>query len=336
MAACPGAKTTVSFKIYGKNIAATDQATPVVYVQFISATGRQKTRDYLVGSDAEGTLHRPELTRGTFGWTAVKEVVTAPASAERMAVALGLLPCRGEVGFDDIDIKTADGPTPDGEAELVEAKPTVIPKERMREIIYLDLSGVANRSLADDVAGDGQGGWTDEGPDKDLRKLPTGDQVIGDLPFRIARGRRAVVAVQAHPQSGTDVVREVTIPVGRKMEALYVLHASAFLSAERQMCFDILVKYQDGATTSCQFWPFPDSAVDWLAKPVRDFGECQDNPFTTAALSVKVGASGQGTLYRTERILDRAKHDVPVESLTIRGGENGLGLILALTGVTQW
>ena len=336
MAACPGAKTAVSFKIYGKNIAATDKATPVVYVQFISATGRQKTRAYLVGADAEGTLHRPELTRGTFGWTAVKQVVAAPASAERMAVALGLLPCRGEVGFDDIDIKTADGPTPGGETELVEAKPTVIPKERMREIIYLDLSGVANRSLADDVAGDGQGGWTDEGPDKDLRKLPTGDQVIGDLPFRIARGRRAVVAVQAHPQPGTDVVREVTIPVGRKMEALYVLHASAFLSAERQMCFDILVKYQDGATTSCQFWPFPDSAVDWLAKPVRDFGEFQDNPFTTAALSVKVGASGQGTLYRTERILDRAKHDVPVESLTIRGAENGLGLILALTGVTQW
>ena len=102
------------------------------------------------------------------------------------------------------------------------------------------------------------------------------------------------------------------------------------------MCFEIIVKYKDGTTASGQFWPFPDSVVDWQAEPVQDFGEFQDNPFTTAALTVKVGPKGKGTIYRTERILDRAKHDVPVESITIRGGENGLGLILALTGVTQW
>lgn len=271
MAACPEAKTTISFKMYGKNIEATDKATPIVYVQFTSATGRQRTRTYLVGHGADGTLHRPELTQGTFGWTEVKKVVTAPQTAERMAVALGILPCKGEVGFDDIDIKTFDRPTPAGETEMVEVKPTVIPKERMREIIYLDLSWVANRSLTDDLAGDGKGGWTDEGPSRDLRKLPTGDRVIGGMPFRIARGPKAVVAVQANPQPGSDVEREVTIPVGRKMEALYVLHASAFLSAKRKMCFDILVNYKDGSTASCQFWPFPDSVVDVLGDgtPVR-------------------------------------------------------------------
>jgi hypothetical protein len=253
-----------------------------------------------------------------------------------MAVALGILPCKGEVGFDDIDIKTADGPTPAGETEIVEARPTVIPKERMREIIYLDLSKAANRSLADDVAGDGRGGWTDEGPAKDMRRLPTGDRVIGGMPFRIASGPKAVVAVQANPAPGSDVVREATIPVGRKMESLYILHAAAFLRADHKLCFEIIVKYKDGTTASCQFWPFPESVVDWQAEPVRDFGQFQDNPFTTAALTVKVGRNGKGTIYRTERILDRAKHDIPVESITIRGGENGLGLVLALTGVTQW
>ena len=336
LAACPGAKTTVSFKMYGKNVEASERATPVVYVQFTSATGRQRTRAYLVGQGADGKPKHPELATGTFPWTEVKEVVTAPESAVRMAVALGILPCKGEVGFDDIDIKTADGPTPAGETEIVEARTTVIPKERMREIVYLDLSKAANRSLADDVAGDGRGGWTDEGPDKDMRRLRTGDRVIGGMPFRIASGPRAVVAVQANPAPGSDVVREATIPVGRKMEALYVLHASAFLRAERAMCFEIIVKYKDGSTASCQFWPFPDCVVDWQAEPVRDFGQFQDNPFTTAALSVKVGSRGKGTLYRTERILDRAKHDVPVESITVRGGENGLALVLALTAITQW
>ena len=178
----------------------------------------------------------------------MKEVVTAPESAVRMALALGILPCKGEVGFDDVNVKTADGPTPAGESEIVEAKPAVIPKERMREIIYVDLSKAANRSLADEVAGDGRGGWTDQGPEMDMRKLPTGDQVIGGVPFRIARGPKAVVAVQANPKPGGDVVKEATIPVGRKMEALYVLHAGAFLSGERKMCFEIIVKYKDGAT----------------------------------------------------------------------------------------
>jgi len=81
---------------------------------------------------------------------------------------------------------------------------------------------------------------------------------------------------------------------------------------------------------------FPDNVVDWQAEPVRDFGEFQDNPYTTAALTVRVGAKGKGTIYRTEYILDRNKHDKTVESITIRGGENGLSMILGLTGVTQW
>ena len=107
----------------------------------------------------------------------------------------------------------------------------MIPKERMREIIYLDLSKVANRSLADEVAGDGRGGWTDQGPELDMRR--SADRRPGDRrrTFPHRAGPKAVVAVQANPQPGTDVVKEVTIPVGRKMEALYVLHAAAFLGA---------------------------------------------------------------------------------------------------------
>lgn len=99
--------------------------------------------------------------------------------------------------------------------------------------------------------------------------MSTGDQVIGGMPFRIARGSQAVVAVQAHPRPGTDVVRQVTIPVGQRLEVLHVLHATAFLSAEHKMCYDILVKYRNGSTTTCQFWPFSDSVVDWLTVPLK-------------------------------------------------------------------
>ena len=60
----PGRKTTVSFKMYGKNIEATDKATPVVYVQFINATGRQMTRAYIVGKRRRRRSQAPRTHQG--------------------------------------------------------------------------------------------------------------------------------------------------------------------------------------------------------------------------------------------------------------------------------
>ena len=165
-----------------------------------------------------------------------------------MALFLGILPCKGEVGFDDINVKTADGPTPAGESEIVEAKPTVIPKERMREIIDIDISKAANRDLADDAAGDGRGGWTDEGPQRDMRNMPRGDHLAGRRalphPARPEGGHRR----PGKPPPGSDIVKEATIPVGRKIEALYILHAGAFLARERKMSFEVIANYKDGST----------------------------------------------------------------------------------------
>ena len=59
-------------------------------------------------------------------------------------------------------------------------------------------------------------------------------------------------------------------------------------------------------------------------------------PFKTIQLTVPVGKDRKGTLYRSEWILDRAKHDVPVESITLRGADKGVPIILGFTGVTQW
>jgi hypothetical protein len=75
LGAAPGAKITVSLKMRGK--------------------------------DDEGRTHRPELTAGDYDWTEVKETIFAPEGAVRMALFLGLLPCKGKVNFDDIHITTA-------------------------------------------------------------------------------------------------------------------------------------------------------------------------------------------------------------------------------------
>ena len=337
LATAPGAKTTVSLKIYGKGVNPTEKCAPAVYVQFIGPTGQQMTRAFIIGRDARGVLHRPELTKGSYPWTEVSETVTAPETAVRMALFLGIQPCKGELGFDDINLKTADGEKWPSEVELSEALPARIARERLREIVYLDLSKVADRALADDTAGDGRG-WTNQGPELDMRRLKTGQQSLGGVPFRILDAAKAAVVLRGNGKAGADLPQEVVIPVGRKLEALYILHASAFMDQPKdppQGClFDVTVKFADGTTSTWQAWPRV--LADWLAPAVREFIDDYPPTQTTAALSVPVGKSAHGTIYRTEWIFDRPKHVVPIQSITLRGTQRGVGIILGLTGITQW
>ena len=331
LAACPGAKTKISFKIYGKDIQPTAKATPVVYMQFIDATGRSRTRAYLVGGDGSGKVNHPELTKGTYDWTNVNVVVTAPKTAVRMALFLGIQPCAGEVGFDDIDIKTEDGPKPAGEIEIVEANLPAIAKERMREINYLDISKVATRTLADEKAGDGKGLF-DLGPDLDLSKFPTGDQDFGTVPFHIIPEGKAAIVLKGNGKAGADLPEEVTIPWGKKNEAIYILYATTFADEKQhEPVFMIEVTYKDGTKKAWGAWP--QWSPDWLAEPVREFRGIIE---TTAAHTVKLANGKKGTVYRVEWILDRAKADVPIESVSIREAKNGVAAIIGITGVTQW
>jgi len=96
----------------------------------------------------------------------------------------------------------------------------------------VDLTGQANRGFADDVAGDGRGGWTDEGPDNDLRYLPTGLLTLYGVPFRVidpaGNGGRSCIVLRAGPGPGTrtnrnEYPRSVTIPVGRRTNVFYFL-----------------------------------------------------------------------------------------------------------------
>jgi hypothetical protein len=333
LATAPGAKTTVSLRLYGKDLQPTAKGAPAIYVQFINATGQQRRRVFLLGRDEQGVMHRPELTAGSYPWTNVKQIVIAPETAVRMALFLGMQPSKGELGLDDINLKTADGPLPANQIEVTEALPPRIARERMREIGYLDLAKAADRALADEVAGDGRGGWTDQGAELDMRNLKTGDQCFGRVPFRISASPQAVIVLRGNGQAGADLPQEAVVPVGRKLEALYLLHAAAFMDKSKEHVFEVAVKYADGTTGTWQ--ASPHLLADWLAPPVSEFPEAGCIQ-TTAALTVPVGKSARGTIYRTEWIFDRSKYQVPVESITFRGTQHGVGIILALTGVTQW
>ena len=96
----------------------------------------------------------------------------------------------------------------------------------------VDLSKECDMGFADDVAADGKGGWTDEGPDNDLRYMPTGLLSLYGVPFRIVdpagNGGKSCIVLRAGAGPGVrtnrpEFPRSVTVPVNRHTNALYFL-----------------------------------------------------------------------------------------------------------------
>ena len=109
----------------------------------------------------------------------------------------------------------------------------------------LDLAGVANNSTRDRIAGDGKGGWTDQGGENDLSCFTLqGQQRFKEIPFQIAPLPRNTVSVGG--RNWKQFPRQVSIPAGnRKAAGLYFLHTSAWTSPK---VGSYAVTYSDGST----------------------------------------------------------------------------------------
>ena len=114
---------------------------------------------------------------------------------------------------------------------------------------FLDLRAVANRSYGDAVAGDGKGGWTDQG-ENHLRHAPWGPTDCNGVPFDFIRpdqndDRACVMLRSTHLPDLPDAVRGIA--AGCKAEALYFLHAGAWVAKDAEG-FRYVVHYADGAS----------------------------------------------------------------------------------------
>ena len=145
--------------------------------------------------------------------------------------------------------------------------------------IPLDLRKAANAGFADDVANDGKGGWTDQGPENDLRKLTPGKQVMKGIMFHVIDpaengGKSCIMlAGRARPEFPASAVCEV--PEGVSGTTLYLLHAVAWPSPR---VGSIKVTYRDGSVDTFKvrgdrevgnWWgpvPYPNGEVVWTAE----------------------------------------------------------------------
>lgn len=109
----------------------------------------------------------------------------------------------------------------------------------------LDISSYMNRDIKDDVEGDRQGGWSDQG-ENDLRIFDKfGAQEMLGVPFDFVdpakNGNKGVLGLRG--QNDTGLPTEVTIPINRKAAGAYIIHASPFAS---ETCGRYTWIYSDG------------------------------------------------------------------------------------------
>jgi len=110
----------------------------------------------------------------------------------------------------------------------------------------ISLAGVANRALADDKADDGKGGWTDQGPENDLRSLPPGPLKAAGVSFEIASGGKAALVFQG------DAAAPAVIPLPDhpSLANLYLLHGLAWAPRAGVEVGRVTAVYADGTEKS--------------------------------------------------------------------------------------
>jgi len=120
--------------------------------------------------------------------------------------------------------------------ETLDAGPLTL--EELPDNTPLALGPVANMDIKDEVAGDGKGGWSDQGPQNDLRNFPAGRLQFEGIDFNIidpAENNGKAVLTFDGKQCHTGLTEaklafETGLPPGR---FLYLLHTSCWNQAPK-------------------------------------------------------------------------------------------------------
>jgi hypothetical protein len=127
---------------------------------------------------------------------------------------------------------------------------------------FVNLSALANRALIDETAGDGKGGWTDEGAACDLRRFPRGWQQMYGVPFELGLGPTGGVALVSRTVGGAGgLPGEVLIPLGFAAEGLYFLNVAAGC-ADGAPAGEYRIEYEDGQSARIALVG-GDNILDW-------------------------------------------------------------------------
>ncbi|OGV37568.1 MAG: hypothetical protein A2X48_22070 [Lentisphaerae bacterium GWF2_49_21] len=100
------------------------------------------------------------------------------------------------------------------------------------KFVQVNLKKESNRGFRDDVAGDGKGGWTDQGPESDLRGIKMGIQTFQQVPFDIIKpednGGNSCIVLYSQKNSPQCPQATKEITVGSNADKVFFLHTAAW------------------------------------------------------------------------------------------------------------
>jgi len=205
----------------------------------------------------------------------------------------------------------------------VEIKP-FIRQELPKNLKYrsLDLKKYLDRSMADDVDNDGKGGFTDQGPECDMREFKlSGLHTLAGFPFRIEQPKTCFVLKSRYRKGGYE---SVTVPVGAKFDVLAWLHTHAYTS--RGHHYSVLVNYADGSKYEIRM-EGATNLRDWAKIPQTISAET--DTLTEVAHTVKQKKLGSASVYRTAWL--NPAPGKKVDSVTLKSMNRGVPVILAFS-----
>lgn len=170
----------------------------------------------------------------------------------------------------------------------------------------LNLRSVMNMGFRDEIAGDHRGGWTDQGPDNDLRAMLPGRREFAGIPFDIVdpakNGGKSCLAMKggARPYFAANAGIRVPKVSG---QYLYLLNGLAWAPEKGTPCGKVIVFYSDGSCVSFELKCGMETGNFWGAF---------DLPGAPVVWADSNSSSSIG-LYATRLVLDPAKKVSRVE-----------------------
>jgi len=189
----------------------------------------------------------------------------------------------------------------------------------------LDLSRFMNRSFVDEIEDDGKGGWTDQGPQADVRGFdaPAGVSVFNGVPYRIERPLSCIVLSSKYRKGGLD---SVEISVGAKADAVFFLQSCAWTSPKQHA--SVAVEYADGSSYEIKF-AGDVNLRDWVSSSPDAPFTGETDTLTCLAVSFKQEKYGKASLYQTAWLNPYPEKEI--KSAILKSSGNGVPVFVAVT-----
>ncbi len=185
----------------------------------------------------------------------------------------------------------------------------------------ISIAGQANMGFADEVPADDKGGWTDQGPQNDIRMMPVGPKRFGGVLFDIVdpkanNGKSCLVF------SGPERARflkSTAVPVANKtFSYLYFLHAIAWAPKDYAKVGQIRVDYADGTSENIDVMFDNDVSNWWGVLPTKG--------------AAVVWTATNGSSYIGLYLARFAVKSKPITKLTLEGTGKAVWMVAGISG----